>query len=340
MKCAGCGKFLSAQGAATCSTCPLTFHKACLAISDSSTIPADWTCPECKKKLRRGDNSATPVKGNVSSPIPSPLGKKETAPLPNPPAHTAVPSEDSEIRAMRRELAAYITEQRSFRDEIRASLTNLVGRVDAIECRLEAVEKREPSVATKSLEVAELQQTVVQLKMELNDRDQESLLSDLDIGHLPEEKGENAVQIVTALAAKLGVTLNRQDIVFAERVGAPGAGAAGDSGARAHPRRLVVRLARRGLRDELLSAARVRRNLTSADIVIAGGVPRRLYVNERLTRANRQLFHRVREECRQRQWRYSWTKRGRVFARQADGKQVYSFRSDSDFGRVFGSAAV
>lgn len=310
-----------------------------MSIPDCTSVSSDWTCLECKKKLRKLDNSNSRTPVQSVSAIPPPCEGDES-PLIHPPQHKELPSDDSEIRAMRSELAAFISEQRDFRKEVRASLANLVGRVDGIERRLEAVELREATALSSPKEVIELQQSVLQLKLDLNDRDQDLLLTDLDIGHLPEEKGENVVHTVTVVAAKLGIRLEERDIVFAERVGVAVAGeGTADGGLRVRPRRVVVRLARRHLRDEILSAARVRRNFSSADIGLVGP-SRRIYINERLTRSNRKLFHRVREECRKCQWRYSWTKRGRVFARQADGKPAYSFRAETDVARVFGATNV
>lgn len=312
-----------------------------MGISDCTAVTNSWVCSECKKKHRKGDSKCTPDKG-ISLASTSPTSQEtDEAPLPHPLVLKDQPGEESEVRAMRRELTAYISEQRDFRKEIRASLKNLVGRVDGIEQRLEAVELRQAVEATSSVKVADLEQAVFQLKHELNERDQDNLLSDLDIGHLPEEKGENVIHIVTVLAAKLGVNLNEQDVLFAERIGAVDASSSsvGDTTVGGRPRRVVIRLARRHLRDELLTAARVRRNLSSADIGLSGP-SRRVYINERLTKTNRLLFHRVREECRKRQWRYSWTKRGRIFAKQADGKQAYSFRSEVDFDRIFGNGTV
>ncbi|VVD00052.1 unnamed protein product [Leptidea sinapis] len=139
--------------------------------------------------------------------------------------------------------------------------------MDGFEKRLEAVEHRELAVTTPiTNEVVELQETVSQLRLQLNERDQESLLGDLDIGHIPEIKGENPVHIVTVLATKLGITLEDRDIVFAERFRAPDLRNSTDNVSGERARRLVVRLARRQLRDDLLREARVRRNITSAYI--------------------------------------------------------------------------
>ncbi|VVC87180.1 unnamed protein product [Leptidea sinapis] len=63
--------------------------------------------------------------------------------------------------------------------------------------------------------------TVSQLRLQLNERDQESLLWDLDIGHIPKIKRENSVNIVNVLSTKLGIILEEHDFFFAERVKAP-----------------------------------------------------------------------------------------------------------------------
>ncbi|VVD03771.1 unnamed protein product [Leptidea sinapis] len=96
------------------------------------------------------------------------------------------------LRDMRRELADLISELREFRKEFRQSISSIGERMDGFEKRLEAVEHRELAITTPiTNEVVELQETVSQLRLQLNKRDQESLLADLDIGHIPEIKGEN-----------------------------------------------------------------------------------------------------------------------------------------------------
>ncbi|KAJ0176907.1 hypothetical protein K1T71_006916 [Dendrolimus kikuchii] len=330
-KCTACGKFLSPVGAATCNNCPLMFHKGCVALPDTATVSKTWNCPECKKKIRKGDNSATPIKSICGND--SPPGSTCSAPGISFSTTLVTPSGDdddeSELRMMRREIAEYMSELRREMADLRLTIGGIGQRLDGIENRLDVLEQRE--LTTQSKDAVELDNSISQLKQELNERDQESLLSDVDIGCFPEVAGENVYHTVTVLAAKLGMKIEEQDIVFAERVGSGGV-VRGETGERC--RRIVVRLVRRNMRDDLLRAARVRRNLNTSDMGL-GGLQHRIYVNERLTRSNRQLFYRVREECRKKNWRYSWTKRGRIFARQSDGKQAYLIRSDADLSRVF-----
>lgn len=105
------------------------------------------------------------------------------------------------------------------------------------------------------------------------------------------------------------------------------------------PRLIVVKLARRAVRNELIQAARVRREV-STDGTNLPTPSRRFYINERLTKTNRLLFHQAREIAGGLKWRYVWTRDGKVFARQRHGTRCYRLRTESDLARVFGHDAV
>ncbi|CAG9137821.1 unnamed protein product [Plutella xylostella] len=196
--------------------------------------------------------------------------------------------------------------------------------------------------SSKSPAIESLEQAIEDLKMELQDRDQDLLENDIQITHIPETKAENPLHLVKVIAVKLGMTLDERDIVSAVRVGAlrPAAGAAeGAAAAAARARPLAVRLARRATRDELLCAMRVRRGLTTADMGLEGE-PKRFYINERLTKLNRQLFGKARDLGKRFSWRFIWTKDGRVFLRQAEGKPSFRIRCVNDLTNIFGEEPV
>ncbi|KAL0809347.1 hypothetical protein ABMA28_011554 [Loxostege sticticalis] len=349
--CGGCLQVLDHSRHLTCSLCGQHYDIQCAGVSEQcflSTLTGDrgavWRCPSCRSREPKANNSETPVRSGEGGVTlrrggsgPPAMEMELDVSLPDPELGTREDTQHN-IAAEPVGLRAIVEEWRRFREDIRADLRTmrdefredlralrgemreLTGLVRRCEGRVDVVEEPSPSARVSA---EGLRRTVEELKLELNERDQEALLADLEIGQLPEQKGENVQHAVVVLATRLGVPLEERDVVFAERVGAPPA----EAGGRA--RRVVVRLARRHLRDELLRAARVRRGVTAE----GGG---RVFVNERLTRSNRQLFHRVREECRRLQWRYSWTRRGRIFARKSDGAQVVQFRSLGDIERVFG----
>ncbi|XP_063538677.1 uncharacterized protein LOC134747927 [Cydia strobilella] len=179
----------------------------------------------------------------------------------------------------------------------------------------------------------ELEQTIASLKMDINDRDQEILSNDIEISGIPEETNERALHLALSVSNKLGVTLDDKDIVHAERAGPLRRGEPQDGGA-PRPRPLVVRLARRAQRDQLLAAARVRRGITTADMGLTS-TPKTFYVNERLTRHNRQLFYKARAEASSRNWKFVWTRDGCIYARKEPGGPRHRLRTEADVDKVF-----
>ncbi|XP_046971286.1 uncharacterized protein LOC124538279 [Vanessa cardui] len=183
--------------------------------------------------------------------------------------------------------------------------------------RVDTVEDRMTSLEDKYLKINEegknsqISETIALLKAEINDREQGTLLNDVQISGVPEQKGENVVHLTQAISRKLGMTLDPRDIVSAERVGFHHQLSPNED---RRPRLVVVRLARRSLRDDLIKSARVRRGIDTSGII--DGNPSRIYINEHLTRANRLLFYKAREEGKRHGWRYIWSRDGRIFMRR------------------------
>ncbi|KAI8431347.1 hypothetical protein MSG28_013712 [Choristoneura fumiferana] len=337
-KCAGCGKFTTNHltDGAKCKKCSSVYHRVCVNLGLDARVSSAWVCPACKVQVPRSDNTDTPVKGS----------EQEGAGVDEP---SPVQDLTREIRMFRLDVAAMREEMAGLRRDIaemRSSIGGFQARFEAVEERISRLEARTEERAADGAG-DHLANTVAELKAELNDRDQDLLLGDLEISGIPEAASENGLHLVGLVARKLGVALDERDIVFAERVGAPrrsldvaeGGGAAGDASVgaeRLRPRPLVVRLARRAPRADLLRAARVRRGADTADFGLPGS-PTRFYVNERLTRLNRSLFYSARQECRRLDWRYPWTTAGRVYVRRDRDGPAQRIRSSEDIAQVFGT---
>ncbi|CAG9137811.1 unnamed protein product [Plutella xylostella] len=223
-------------------------------------------------------------------------------------------------------------------DDVNVKLTQLTDTVSSFDQRMLTMEARIDSIqdttAKLSKENESLSKTIEHLKMEMNFRDQELLANDIEISGVPELKEESVGHIVQLVTKKLGLNIEERDIVKCSRAGPARLGglvegASGDnsgSGPSLRPRPIAVRLARRELKDKIISEARVRRGATTADCGLPGP-PRRFYVNERLTRTNRFLFNKTREEANRHGWKFVWTKEGRVLVRREQGKASHRIRS-------------
>ncbi|XP_026316501.1 uncharacterized protein LOC113227729 [Hyposmocoma kahamanoa] len=241
-----------------------------------------------------------------------------------------------ELRAFRLEMIRTREEMKGLRQD----LVDLRSTVRACEDRLDKMEEtvRDIKVAQGTStginpEVVQtiraLEENVERLQRDINERDQDLLSYEVELSCVPEEGGENPIHIVLACAAKLGVQIDQRDLVSCTRVGA----LRREEGAR--PRQLAVRLARRDTRDALLRAARVRRHLTTEGLGLKCQ-PRPIYVNERLTRVNRQLFYTAKQTARRLQWKFVWTKDGRIYVRREAGTAGHRIRSEADLDKIFG----
>lgn len=252
-----------------------------------------------------------------------------------------------ELRLFREEMCStrrQLTELNNTLSALSARMNGCEEKVNALTLRTGDLERRLEESLTNGSSDKKLMESIQQLKSELNDRDQELLSNDIEISCIPEEKGESVPHIVLTVASKLGVKLEVNDVVSCTRIGPMLESSNKGSTARPHdrprPRLIVARLTRRSLRDELLKAARIRRGATTEGTDLPGP-HRRFYINERLTRFNRQLFRRARELAGQHGWRYVWSRDGKIFVRkdQSDSPR-HRIRNESDLARVFGPVSV
>ncbi|XP_028159361.1 uncharacterized protein LOC114352101 [Ostrinia furnacalis] len=342
-KCNACGRFLAAIEAVTCPKCTATSHRACVGIPPSAQVDSSWLCPECRARMPRANADSTPVRRAVgmqmhSMDVSDLEDQLNTTALDTTVELQTVQELSLDIRTFRENMKRASEECKVWKAEmaeLRSFMTSIGDRVTQLEERIGIVESQMSSQRADEGAIKSLETTVSQLKRDLNERDQELLLNDVDIAGIPEEEGESVQHLVLACAAKLGVSLDERDIVGCRRVGLNRQ----PTEAEPRPRAITVRLARRSTRDQVLKAARVRRSLTTEGLGLRSS-PRPMYVNERLTRENRQLFNQARELARKTGWRFVWTREGRVYARQEHGGPAMRIRCEEDVRRVFGGKTV
>ncbi|KAI5644077.1 hypothetical protein NE865_03988 [Phthorimaea operculella] len=189
-------------------------------------------------------------------------------------------------------LAAQLKDAKKYVDDTNAKLKKLElenVKLQTEITQLKAVHQAEPSTRV-------LQKTVTQLQIQMNEKEQALLLNDIEISGVPEFTGESPIHIAMAIGKKLGVTLTDCDVVSAERV----VGARPNQTSRSQPpasrvRPVVVRLARRAIRDDFLRNARIRRGTTSEEMGLPPHQTKAVHIYERLTKTNRMLFWKARK---------------------------------------------
>ncbi|XP_048000832.1 uncharacterized protein LOC125237715 [Leguminivora glycinivorella] len=319
--CAGCGNpFPKRNEYLACSLCKLKYDLTCANI-DIKTFGAmstqhkgQWKCQECCCKQPKTDNTNTPVRLAAASVAGAPTGsctetlkaeinakqKKQSAAL----APAAEPNcklgEDEKCPDPLASLTAEIQLMRADMGKMNLSLQNMNSTLNKCNERLADLEQRlaQSDNRVRALEEREgendiLRQRIIQLEDQLNVQAQASLSNEMEIIGVNELPNENRTHIVLTAAIKMGLNLTESDIDSVTRVGPRGAKLPElDTKL---PRPLVVKFVRRAKRNEFLKAAKSRRNIDTNAIEISGP-KRKVFFNERLTKANRELFRNSRSQ--------------------------------------------
>ncbi|KAJ8728957.1 hypothetical protein PYW07_006653 [Mythimna separata] len=334
VKCGACGKFLTSTDAAKCDGCRSWYHRQCVGMKKAGTISPSWQCPECEKNIVRDNRSETPVRGRADLLLEDLIDTSPTNTTSSEATQELTLDIRAELKKFKDDIIKSVRSEflllRNDLSEMRTSLQSTNERISGLEERVSAIENRKGTQPMSS----DVHKLIDQLRSDINDRDQELLATDIQISNLPETSGENPIHTAILVASKIDVKIEARDIVSAERIGGRRINVTQPAPVATRPRFLVVQLARRDLRDEMLEAARSRRGMTSADLGLPGA-PARFYVNERLTKTNRELFRMAREAGGRLGWQFVWCKRGRILARCKPGEPASQIRCEADIQRIF-----
>ncbi|XP_048002545.1 uncharacterized protein LOC125239098 [Leguminivora glycinivorella] len=236
----------------------------------------------------------------------------------------------SEIKLLRGDMS-------NLRNQLSSALDSLAKcqtRMDEINGKLADTERRLQALEDQQSQNVRIKATLQDLENKYNMQAQLALRNEIEIIGCPEIKNENLHHTTMAIATKIGISVSELDIDFVSRVGPIRKQSSNESSQA--PRPVIVRFARRKVRDDFLVKSKTRRNLDTADI-ITECTPQKLYINERLTYENRLLFRRTRERAGQANFKYCWTRSGFIYTRKRDGAEAIKITSYDCIDRVFGS---
>lgn len=326
LSCSGCRNCITDKKFVKCtqSVCEKHFHYLCVGLGGPAND--SWVCPDCRSLLRKGgDNSATPVRTSDNITF---RKNKPVSPLEPPNQETSPLSELSgEIRLLRAEVSSMKTEFAmaiSALNRCETRLDELSTAVSTYDARLSAAEK-------KASEVEDLRCIVDVMKDKLNAQEQSMLRNEIEVTGVIESPNENPHHTILMMSSLTGVKLSESDVDCVQRVGSR------RSTSNSLPRPLVVRFTRRAPRDQFLKAAKVRR-LTTKDVGFDSAPINNIYVNERLTRANRLLFRDCRKQFKEAGFKFCWTNGGTIYVKKREGSgkgsETLVVKSNADINRI------
>lgn len=186
-------------------------------------------------------------------------------------------------------------------------------------------------------ETAELRSTITQLSEQLQVKEQQGRINNLEISGVPILKGENLMNIVNNIAAKTGFSLLPHDIDYIHRVRrfAPKSDhidANSNTQTSSIPN-IIVRFTQRTKKNEMLAAIRARRGLTTVDAGL-NGPSKPIFVNDHLTPQNKLLYKQARLISKEKGYKYIWLSECKILLRKNDTSKVLLISSECDLSKI------
>lgn len=335
------GRFL------TCFSCQNVYHlrKQCSGVAESTfagmgaSRRENWRCPTCRTgELRSGSS----VAGNVSM---DDLGRTELNERERA-ADSTVAGQLASINAALGQLLTLKTSVDSLLplsakvdqlldlkpavDELRTTVCELQASVDSFKSKYDTVlalaNANDASVRDLQHEVSAIKavtedqtREISRLKEELNDSQQYSRRANMELHGLPSVPGENLLEVMRDLSQKIDLpTFQSTDILTIHRLPKKRDGAP----------IVLITFASVTLKDAWMAARGRLKNLCQAN-----NDPK-LFFNDNLTQANRELFWLTRTRGKESNFRFVWLKNAKIFAKKEEGSPVIRINSVRDLTKL------
>lgn len=215
-------------------------------------------------------------------------------------------------------------------ERLEAHIQELDSKVDGLSANynsvLESAAENGNKICTLERQHAELQETVSgqaetiqSLREEINNGEQYSRRANLEIHGLPPASDEDLRKAVNDLAVQLGISdFATSDILAVHRLPAkPG-----------FTPIVLIKFKSTETKDRWLGARGKLRTLVAAAVVP------QLYINENLTKLNRQLFWLAKEKAKENQYKFAWVKRGKVFVKKDESSSLLRVDRVADLDKI------
>ena len=215
--------------------------------------------------------------------------------------------------------------------EVRKSQEFLSERYDEMEKEIAQMKKSNKDLQEENKALKEnvnvLKQHNGQMEMAVNSLEQYSRRCCLQFQGIPYKSGESTDQLVVNLARQTGAEISTNDISISHRL-APSSPA--------HPNPpIIAKFLSQKLRDEIYSRRRKLREINNQN----RGQPMQ-FINESLTKFNKEIFKSCLSFKKQNRIKYIWTKHGVTFLKRDDDCQAVPIKSLVELKKLEGHNEV
>lgn len=176
-------------------------------------------------------------------------------------------------------------------------------------------------------QVGNLQKSVSDQQKWLNDLEQYGRRECLEFRGIPHTSTEDTCDLVVNVASLIGVDITRSDISTSHRIGSK-------TNTSKFPPSIIAKFVCRDVRDEIYHARGRLRNFTTKDLNLGRHAESNIYISESLTERNKALFKSSLKLRKELNYRFIWTKYGKIFLRKDEHSAPVAISSEIDLARL------
>ncbi|XP_046688024.1 uncharacterized protein LOC124373690 [Homalodisca vitripennis] len=175
---------------------------------------------------------------------------------------------------------------------------------------------------------AELRSAVSNLEVRVRSIEQYSRKQNIEIDGISETQREDIYAVLNDVGKAIGVELKKEKVVAAHRVPT--------FNKKSMPPRflLVVRFTSYDEKDEWINGFKRVRPLMADKINPNFNSSTRVFVNEHVSPENKQLLSKTKEAAREKNYKYVWSRDGRIFVRRSEGEKCKRIDLSSDLEKL------
>lgn len=196
---------------------------------------------------------------------------------------------------------------------------------DSLEERAKTAELK---VVQLNAELHTINETLNKQKEDLNDLQQYGRRNMIEISNIPKRTNENLKLVIEAIAK----SMNLNNFNYADSVDV------------AHRLKselpippIIVMFKNRTARNEFYEKRKLMKNVTLKDLGLGFNDDQysnySIFINESLTLQNAVLFRKVRQECKNKNFKFFWTTNGKIMCKKNTNSSVITIKKEEDIGK-------
>ena len=172
-------------------------------------------------------------------------------------------------------------------------------------------------------EVKDVKRALEMTKKDLNDLEQYGRRDCVEVSGISREENEDTESLILKLGSILEIDVEAKDVQACHRLG------------KKQDAPIISKFVNRKTATAFLKAKkRVKKPINGESLGLKTHSQCKVYINESLTKQNKELLYLVRGRKKEKNWKYVWSRNGTIYARKSDESDFIRINNEKDIEKI------